>query len=258
MNSIERKQKELRVISLFPDVCEHDSLISKIHRLVRSGRGSYVCFSTVHMVMESYDRPEFGEKVNGADIIVTDGMPLVWMQRIQGNKGASRVRANDLMISLCKYARENGLTVGFYGGAPEVIDAIKRRAADEFEGLKVVYAYSPPFRPLSEEEDAAIVDELGRLRPDLLFMGLGCPKQENWMYDHKDRVSSVMLGVGASFDFFAGNVRECPPWLGRLGLEWLFRLTQEPKRLWYRYLVLNPRFIALCIGQLTGLMRFDR
>ena len=148
------------------------------------------------------------------------------------------------MIALCHFAQEKGLTVGFYGGAPEVIDAIKHRAADEFPDLKVSYAYSPPFRPLSEAEDAAIVDELNRVRPDLLFMGLGCPKQENWMYAHRDRVDSVMLGVGASFDFFAGNVRECPPWLGRFGLEWLFRLTQEPRRLWYRYLVLNPRFIA--------------
>lgn len=258
MDSTERKRQQLRVISLFPDVCEHDALIQKIDQLVRRDRGSYVCFSTVHMVMESYDQPEFGEKVNSADIIVTDGMPLVWMQRLQGGKGASRVRANDLMISLCNYARQHGLTVGFYGGAPEVIDAIKERAANEFQGLDVVYAYSPPFRPLTEDEDAAIVDELDRVRPDLLFMGLGCPKQENWMHGHRDRVRSVMLGVGASFDFFAGNVRECPPWLGRLGLEWLFRLTQEPRRLWYRYLVLNPRFIALCIGQLTGLKRFDR
>lgn len=258
MDLTERKRQQPRVVSLFPDICEHDVLIQKIAGLVRDGRGSYVCFSTVHMVMESYDHPDFGDKVNGADIIVTDGMPIVWMQRLQGSKDASRVRANDLMISLCGYAREQGLTVGFYGGTPEVIEAIKSRAADEFQGLKVVYAYSPPFRLLTDEEDAAIVDELERTRPDLLFMGLGCPKQENWMHGHKGRVSSVMLGVGASFDFFAGNVRECPPWLGRLGLEWLFRLTQEPRRLWYRYLVLNPRFIALCIGQLTGLKRFDR
>ena len=258
MNLTERKQKQLRVVSLFPDICESDALIGKIDELVQRDTGAYVCFSTVHMVMESYDDPDFGDKVNSADIIVTDGMPLVWMQRLQGGRSASRVRANDLMIALCHFAQEKGLTVGFYGGAPEVIDAIKHRAADEFPDLKVSYAYSPPFRPLSEAEDAAIVDELNRVRPDLLFMGLGCPKQENWMYAHRDRVDSVMLGVGASFDFFAGNVRECPPWLGRCGLEWLFRLTQEPRRLWYRYLVLNPRFILLTIGQLTGLKRFER
>lgn len=252
MEKIE-KSNRVRVVSLFPDVVSHSSAIAKIVELVKEKRGGYVCFSTVHMVMESYDDADFGKKVNAADLIVTDGMPLVWMQKIQGKKTASRVRANDLMISLLDFAAKNDLSVGFYGGKQEVIDAIQSRAKKDLPNLKIPYALSPPFRALTDAEDAEITAEINRAKPDILFMGLGCPKQENWMSAHKEKLQAVMLGVGASFDFYAGNVKESPEWLGKLGLEWLFRLTQEPKRLWRRYLILNPRFLWLCAMQLIGL-----
>lgn len=159
------------------------------------------------------------------------------------------------MTSLCKFAELHGLTVGFYGAAPEVITDIGHRIRSEFPGLSVVYSVSPPFRPLTVEEDAAITDEILRKAPDFLFVGLGCPKQEIWMSAHRQKFSAVMLGVGASFDFFAGNVKESPAWLGKLGLEWLFRLLQEPKRLWRRYLILNPRFVVQAARQLMGMNR---
>ncbi|MDQ3802033.1 MAG: WecB/TagA/CpsF family glycosyltransferase [Acidobacteriota bacterium] len=249
--SLPKNQNRVRVVSLFPNVCRgHEAAIEKVAELVKNGDGGYVCFSTVHMVMESHDNPEYGARVNAADFIITDGMPLVWMQKLQGRKDAARVRANDLMIMLCEYAAKNNLSVGFYGGKQEVIDAIKERARKELPDLKIAYAFSPPFRPLTDEEDAAITAEINRAKPDILFMGLGCPKQENWMAAHRDKVKAVMLGVGASFDFYAGNVKESPEWLGRLGLEWLYRLTQEPKRLWKRYLILNPRFMRLATLQL--------
>ncbi len=254
MEKIE-KSNRVRVVSLFPDVITHESAIAKIVELVNEKRGGYVCFSTVHMVMESHDNADFGLKVNSADLIVTDGMPLVWMQKLQGKKTASRVRANDLMISLMEFASTNNLTVGFYGGQQKVIDAIQVRAKRELPDLKITYAYSPPFRPLTETEDAEITADINAAKPDILFMGLGCPKQENWMSAHKEKLQSVMLGVGASFDFYAGYVKESPAWLGNLGLEWLFRLIQEPRRLWRRYLVLNPRFLWLCAMQLLGLKK---
>lgn len=238
-----------RVVSLFPNVCDHTSAIRKIVELVKNG-GGYVCFSTVHMVMESRDNPTYAAKVNAADLIVPDGMPMVWMQKLQGAKNAARVRANDLMILLCEYAANNNLSVGFYGGKQSVIDAILEKTRKTLPDLRVAYAYSPPFRPLTEAEDAAIVATINEKKPDLLFMGLGCPKQENWMAAHRKQISAVMLGVGASFDFYAGNVKESPAWLGKFGLEWLFRLTQEPKRLWRRYLILNPRFMWLALRQL--------
>ncbi|MDQ3710704.1 MAG: WecB/TagA/CpsF family glycosyltransferase [Acidobacteriota bacterium] len=244
------KNERVKVVSLQVNVCNHASAIRRVAELVEKGRGGYVCFSTVHMTMESFDNLEYAAKVNAADLIIPDGMPLVWMQKLQGEKQAARVRANDLMIMLCAYAEKNNLPVGFYGGKQTVIDAILVRAKKDFPKLKIAYAYSPPFRPLTEEEDAAITAEINEKKPDILFMGLGCPKQENWMSAHKDKLTAVMLGVGASFDFFAGNVRESPEWLGKLGLEWLFRLTQEPRRLWKRYLILNPRFMRLATLQL--------
>ena len=243
------------VVSLLPDVLDHTAAVERTADLVRSGRGGYVCFSTVHMVMESYDAPEFGAKVNTADMVVPDGMPIVWMQKLQGKKNARRVRANDLMIMLCRYAEEHEMSVGFYGGAPDVIDAIVARAKRDFPNLRIAYAFSPPFRALGAEEDARISKEIRDAAPDILFVGLGCPKQENWMAAHKSELSSVLMGVGASFDFFAGNVKESPRWISGLGLEWLFRLFQEPGRLWRRYLILNPRFVWLSIRQLLSAKR---
>jgi len=250
MNNQPPKNERVNVVSLDINVCNHDSAIRRVAELVEQGKGGYVCFSTVHMIMESHDDAEYAAKVNAADLIIPDGMPLVWMQKLHGEGQAARVRANDLMIMLCAYAEENDLSVGFYGGKQSVIDAILERAKKDFPKLKIVYAFSPPFRPLTGEEDARITAEINRQKPDILFMGLGCPKQENWMWAHKNKLTAVMLGVGASFDFFAGNVKESPEWLGRLGLEWLFRLTQEPRRLWRRYLILNPRFVRLATLQL--------
>jgi len=251
MNNLAAKNERVKIVSLRVNVVNHESAIRKIKELVEKQNGGYVCFSTVHMIMESFDNAEYGGRVNAADLVIPDGMPLVWMQKLQKEKSATRVRANDLMIMLCAFAERNNLTVGFYGGKQSVIDAILERANKDFPNLRIVYAFSPPFRPLTDAEDTEITAEINRAKPDILFMGLGCPKQENWMSAHKDRLKAVMLGVGASFDFFAGNVKESPEWLGKLGLEWLFRLTQEPKRLWRRYLILNPRFMRLAIGQLV-------
>ena len=247
----------VQVVSLMPDVLDHAKAIDRVLQLAGAKKGGYVCFSTVHMVMESYDSPKFGARVNDADMIVTDGMPLVWMQRLQGKSDAVRIRANDLMIMLCRHAADNNISVGFYGGQQVVLDAIRERAKRDFPDLNIVYAYSPPFRPLTADEDEKITNEINAAAPDILFMGLGCPKQENWMAAHREKLTAVMLGVGASFDFFAGNVRESPEWMGRLGLEWLYRLTQEPKRLWRRYLILNPRFMWLALQQLAGLKKVD-
>ncbi len=252
------KENRVRVVSLFPDVVSRDLIIQKIAELVEQKNGGYVCFSTVHMVMESFDNAEFGAKVNSADLIVTDGMPLVWMQKLQGKREANRVRANDLMISLCEYAEKYNLKVGFYGGRQEVIDGILERAKKDFPNLEIAYAFSPPFRALTGEEDAEIVENIKNSGTQILFMGLGCPKQENWMVAHKDKFPAIMLGVGASFDFYAGNVKEAPEWMGKLGLEWLYRLTQEPKRLWKRYLILNPRFVGLAFLQLSGLKKIEK
>jgi N-acetylglucosaminyldiphosphoundecaprenol N-acetyl-beta-D-mannosaminyltransferase len=250
VKEIPEKSERIRVVSLNTTVIDIDSAVRRVAEMARARESRYVCFSTVHMVMEAYDDPEFAARVNAADMVVTDGMPLVWMQKRHGRTDGGRVRANDLMTSLCEYAAENNLKVGFYGGKQEVIDAIKERAGRELPNLQIAYAYSPPFRPLTAEEDARVTEEIKTSGAQVLFMGLGCPKQENWMAAHRGKIPAVMLGVGASFDFYAGNVKESPRWLQNMGLEWLYRLMQEPNRLWYRYLILNPRFMFLAARQL--------
>lgn len=247
----------VRVVSLELNVSNYESAIEQIVAMVNAGDGGYVCISTVHMIMESYDNPEYGVMVNAANMVVTDGMPLVWMQKLRGENEAGRVRGNDLMMRLCAYAEKHELRIGFYGGKQSVIDAILKRANIDYPKMSIVYAYSPPFRPLTEMEDNEVTEEIKRSSPDILFIGLGCPKQEKWMVAHKDKLSAVMLGVGAVFDFYAGNLAECPIWLQKIGLEWLYRLYREPRRLWKRYLILNPRFIWLATMQLTGLKKFE-
>lgn len=250
MSELRKDRQRFRVVSLDVDQVTHESAVDAVVALAESGHGSYVCFGTVHMVMESCDSPEFGARVNAADLIVPDGMPLVWMQKMQKAKGGERVRANDLMMMLIAKAEERGLRIGFYGGRQDVVEAMRDRARHEHPNINIAYAYSPPYRPLTAEEDDEITANIAASGTQILFMGLGCPKQENWMAEHRSSVRCVMLGVGASFDFYAGNVKESPPWLGRLGLEWLYRLWQEPKRLWRRYLILNPRFMWLAVRQL--------
>jgi len=236
-------RERFRVVSLDVDRLTHQASVDRVLRLARFKGGGYVCFATVHMVMEALDSPEFAATVNAAEIVVPDGMPMVWMQRLQSAKDPQRIRANDLMMMLMQAAEKENLKVGFYGGTREVIDAIVARARKEHPGLNIAYAYSPPFRELTPEEDAEFVDQISTSGTQILFVGLGCPKQEVWMAQHSGRVHCAMLGVGASFDFYAGKIKESPAWLGRLGLEWLYRLSREPKRLWRRYLILNPRFI---------------
>jgi N-acetylglucosaminyldiphosphoundecaprenol N-acetyl-beta-D-mannosaminyltransferase len=250
IEKLSTRDERVSVVSLNVNVCDEDSISERVAELVGGGSGAYVCFSTVHMVMEAFDHPDYAEKVNAADMVVPDGMPLVWMQRLQGRKDAARTRANDMMVRLLAEAASRDWPVGFYGGSERVIQEIREKAIERFPALRIVYAYSPPYRPLTPDEDAAVTREINEAAPKLLCVGLGCPKQEIWMSAKKEQLNCVMFGVGASFDFFAGNVKESPAWLGNIGLEWLFRLYQEPRRLWYRYLVLNPRFIIQAGRQL--------
>lgn len=221
-----------------------------------STRPRYVCVANVHMTMEAFDSPRFKQIVNGADMVTSDGMPLVWMLRRLGLPLAERVYGPTLTLHVCKAAAANGVPVGFYGGSPEAVEELKAELVRRFPSLDIRYAYSPPFRELTQEEDARIVKEIGGSGAQILFVGLGCPKQERWMAAHKDLLPVVQLGVGAAFDFHAGKVKQAPAWMQDRGLEWLFRLAVEPRRLWKRYLYNNPRFAVLAAMQLAGLRRF--
>ncbi|HEX9814277.1 MAG TPA: WecB/TagA/CpsF family glycosyltransferase [Myxococcota bacterium] len=222
-----------------------------IAELVSAGDGGAVCVSTVHMVMEAFDDPVFQRIVNSADRVTPDGVPLVWALRLLGIEKAERVYGPSLLPIVCDLARERGLSVGFYGGSAEVLDELVRRMGRRFPGLNVSFAFAPPFRALSTDEDQKLIEDIEGSETNILFVGLGCPKQERWIAEHRNSLSCVMVGVGAAFDFHAGNKAQAPAWMQASGLEWLFRLCCEPKRLWRRYLYNNPRFLFHFVRQLA-------
>jgi len=220
-------------------------------------RGRYVCIANVHMVMEAHDDPAFQSIVNQADLVTPDGMPLVWVLKALGVKQASRVYGPTLTLHVCEAAARAGVPIGLYGGTPESLEAFTTFLQDRFPGINIAVRIAPPFRPLTHDEDEAYTREIAESGARILFVGIGCPKQERWMAAHKSRVPAVMLGVGAAFDFHSGRVKQAPPALQKVGLEWLFRLLMEPKRLWRRYAKHNPRFIALMALQFLGLRKFN-
>lgn len=251
MTTTERTDRtRVPVLKLLVDLCDYEVAISRTTELARASRGGYVCVANVHVAIEAEDDPQFAALVNEADIVLPDGTPLVWMQRLQGNDGAGQVRGPSLMPMLMKRAEAEKLRVGFLGGRSDVLESIVSRAAKEFPSLNVAFRTSPPFRELTDEENAGIANEINDAGVHILFVGLGCPKQELWMAANRKSINAVMIGVGAAFDLYAGNIREAPAIVSKLGLEWMFRLVQEPRRLFSRYLLVNPRFVWLATRQL--------
>lgn len=221
----------------------------------RAGESRYVCVATVNNVMTGRADPEFRRIHNGADLVTSDGMPLLWGLRLLGLPEGERVVGMDLTLRICAAAARDGVPVAFLGGAPEVLARLTANLQARYPALRIAYAWSPPFRPLTEEEDRAVVADVKASGARILFVGIGCPKQERWMAAHRGVIPAVMLGVGAAFDFIAGSKPVAPDWMKRLGLEWLFRLATEPGRLWRRYLLQNPVFIALFTAQVIRARR---
>lgn len=217
----------------------------------------YVCVATVHSVMEAQRDPTLRAILNRSGLTTPDGMPLVWLSRRLGFPHVERVYGPDLLLALAEHGVERGYRHFFYGGGPGVADRLAARLAERFPGICIAGTYTPPFRPLPPEADAAVVELINGLEPDIVWVGLGCPKQEHWMAEHRERLDApVLIGVGAAFDFLSGAKRQAPRWMQRSGLEWLFRLAQEPRRLGKRYLVYNPWFVLLVTLQLAGIRRY--
>jgi N-acetylglucosaminyldiphosphoundecaprenol N-acetyl-beta-D-mannosaminyltransferase len=215
----------------------------------RLGESRAIVFANVHVIMEAHDDPSLHAQLNEADILNPDGMPLVWALRRFGHSDAERVYGPDATLVLLAAAEAADIPVGFYGGLPETMEMLVAEAHHRFPKLKIVYQYSPPFRPLDPQEDENVVRAIHASGLKMLFVGLGCPKQERWIIDHRGRVNAVMLAVGAAFDFMAKAKRQAPRWMMRSGLEWVFRLATEPRRLAARYFKHNPRYLVLVFGQ---------
>ncbi len=212
----------------------------------------YVCVANVHMAMEVHDNPQFAKIVNQADLVTPDGMPLVWALRWLGVRYAERVYGPTLTLRVCEAAAQQGIPIGLYGGTQQSLTDFSYFLKSRFPGIEIACQISPPFRALSPIESAAYQQQIVDSGARILFVGIGCPKQEYWMAAHTSQIPAVMLGVGAAFDFHSGRVKQAPSWMQTSGLEWLFRLSQEPQRLWRRYVYHNPRFIALLLYQLLS------
>jgi N-acetylglucosaminyldiphosphoundecaprenol N-acetyl-beta-D-mannosaminyltransferase len=233
-------------------VSSYEEVIQQSLLWARERQSRALFFAAVHLVMEAVDHPDFLPVLNRAGTVFPDGMPLVWALRALGERGAQRVCGTDAMVAMLAAAEKAGVPVGFYGGSQAVLDALAGVVRLRYPNLHVAYRESPPFRALTPDEDAAIVDRIAASGARLLFVGLGCPKQELWIVEHLDRVPAVMFAVGAAFDFIAGNKTRGPLWIRRCGLEWTVRLTTEPRRLAMRYLKSNPRFVFKFLGQLLS------
>lgn len=205
--------------------------------------GHYIAVTNTHVVTESWFNPEYRKVLNEADFVVPDGMPLVWLARLGGYPLKRRVYGPELMETFIK---ENGRRHFIYGGKPGTPERLIENLSKRYPGIRFVGSYSPPFRQLTEDEDREIVDMINDLEPDVIWVGLGAPKQEQWMHDHSGKLRvPLMVGVGAAFDFLAGEKSQAPSLLRENGFEWLWRLMSEPRRLWRRYLLYGPLFISL-------------
>ena len=208
-------------------------------------RGKYICVSNVHTTVMSYENEEYRKIQNGAAMALPDGAPLSSYSRRKGYKQAQRVTGPDLMLELFAISKEKGYRHYFYGATEETLQSMKEVLERDYPGIEIAGMYAPPFRALTPQEDAQIVAKINESRPDFIWIGLGAPKQEEWMYQHMGQLQGVLIGVGAGFDYLAGYIKRAPRWMQRMSLEWLYRLLQDPKRLWRRYFTSNVKFICL-------------
>ena len=217
-----------------------------IDEAIAADERGYICVAATHTVMVCDEDPELREAVLNSSLTVPDGQPLVWAMNALGGDLSHRVYGPELMARYCERAAGSGMKMYLYGGRNQgALVQLALNLRQRFPGVKIVGGYSPPFRDLSEAEDAAIIKEINRSRADVVWVGVGAPKQEKWMAAMRGRVEApVMIGVGAAFDFHAGLVPQAPNWMQAAGLEWLFRLAHEPRRLWRRYARYNPRFVT--------------
>jgi N-acetylglucosaminyldiphosphoundecaprenol N-acetyl-beta-D-mannosaminyltransferase len=240
-------QRREHVIGVPVDVLSWTEAVECIFGWARGRESRTVCVCNVHSVITARGNPAHANAIRSADLVTPDGAPVAWILRKKGHVDQERIAGPDLMWSCCRRASGVGTEMFLYGGAPATLRSLEQRLRAEFPGLNIVGAFSPPLRDLSTEEDVTIVDMINRSAARIVWVGLGCPKQEAWMHAHHGRVKAVMVGVGAAFDFHAGVVKRAPLWMQRHGLEWLHRLLRDPRRLGKRYLVGNGSFIVVVL-----------
>lgn len=220
-----------------------EGALEDVVQYLPKGKGDFFCLANIHLLMEAQKQADLMEALNQAAGNFPDGMGVAWALKLLGSRFPGRVRGTDLMLRLCSYGSEHRLKVFLYGNTEVTLAALMERLRTLFPGIEIAGAISPPFRDLTREEDEIMTRQINETNPAILFVSLGAPKQEKWMADHKGRIKAVQLGVGAAFDFIVGKVKQAPVWMQRVGLEWLYRMPQQPKKTIYR-MSLVPSFVV--------------
>jgi len=236
---------QIKILGIRVDAVQTPYIIQYMEDCIAKNTGhNYIVVANVDTIMQSKRNPKMQEAVNSSSLSIPDGFPLLVMQRLYGNPLGRRAYGPELMKEFLKIAEEKKYSHFFYGATEGTLDNLTKKLSVLFPGIKIAGAYSPPFRSLTEEEDNRIIEMINKAAPSVLWVGIGCPKQELWMHSHREKLNiPVMLGVGAAFDFIAGAKPQAPRWMRDNGFEWLFRLMTEPNRLWRRYLVNGSLFI---------------
>jgi N-acetylglucosaminyldiphosphoundecaprenol N-acetyl-beta-D-mannosaminyltransferase len=243
----------IRVLGTPISIVTVDRVLAIFETWLKDRSDRFVVFRDVHGVMRARRDPKLEVAHARADLVAPDGMPLVWFAKLAGVESISRVSGPDTLAAVCEYGLSRGWRHFFYGSSPKVSEQLIEVLKAKYPTIVICGSYSPPFSALTPEENRAIYARIAGTNPDFVWVGLGTPKQEIWMNEARGQLGgAILLGVGAAFDVHAGEIPRAPKWMQANGLEWLFRLVQEPARLWRRYLILAPQFIALASLQLTG------
>jgi N-acetylglucosaminyldiphosphoundecaprenol N-acetyl-beta-D-mannosaminyltransferase len=249
--------QRVNVLGVGISVLNLQSALGEIAGAVRARRKGYICVTGVHGVIEAQSDAAFREILNGAFLCTPDGMPMVWMGKLNGHREMRRVYGPDLMLDVCAWGEKNPCRHFFFGGAEGVAELLAGKLKARFPKLEIAGTFTPPFRPLNAEEEKQFAETIRAARPDILWVGLSTPKQEKFMAEFLPKLDvTLMIGVGAAFDFHSGRVKQAPRWMQRSGLEWFYRLCQEPRRLTKRYLKNNPLFALKIAGQLCGFKKY--
>ncbi len=232
------------------------SAVDRLAGWIEAKSTHYICASDVHSVMRAQDEASHMEALRKADMVLPDGSPLVWVSHLRGERDINRVPGPDFMLAAVERSAKEGWRHYFYGGAEGVAGQLAETLADNYPGINIAGTATPPFRSLTEAEREASLRHIRDAKPDIVWVGLGCPKQERWMFDHLSQLDGIVLvGVGAAFDFHTGRVSRAPLWMRSNGFEWLHRLISEPRRLWRRYLLQAPRFVFQSLKETLHLKR---
>jgi N-acetylglucosaminyldiphosphoundecaprenol N-acetyl-beta-D-mannosaminyltransferase len=249
--------KRINVLGVGISVLNLKSALAAIAAAVREKRKGYICVTGVHGVMEAQADAAFKNILNHAFLCTPDGMPMVWAGKLNGHREMSRVYGPDLMLDVCAWSETSGAKHFFYGGADGVAELLAQKLKAKFRKLEIAGTFTPPFRALNADEEKSLVEQVRAAQPDILWVGLSTPKQEKFMAEYLPKLdATVMVGVGAAFDFHSGRVKQAPRWMQRSGLEWFYRLGREPRRLAKRYFRNNPLFVLKFSGQLAGLKKY--